>query len=182
MIDNNIITIALILIFISLNHIFFSKKKKKSSHQWRLKSAKRTYDLIQTIKENGKVFSYLRKIDPFVFEEVLLIAFNKYKNVQTKRNEKYTGDGGIDGRFYYQGNLYLIQAKRYKNHINPAHVKEFSDVIEKEGAIGGFFIHTGRTGKSSKNIAFNSKNIKIISGAKLISLLRGNLNLKEIIP
>ncbi|MEX6059375.1 restriction endonuclease [Enterobacter hormaechei] len=40
--------------------------------------------------------NYLRKIDPFVFEELLLEGFEAH-GFRTIRNKRYTGDGGIDG-------------------------------------------------------------------------------------
>ncbi|WP_192840691.1 restriction endonuclease, partial [Enterobacter hormaechei] len=41
--------------------------------------------------------NYLRKIDPFVFEELLLEGFEAH-GFRTIRNKRYTGDGGIDGQ------------------------------------------------------------------------------------
>lgn len=158
----------------------FSKKKAKKqkrgkgktpSHEWRQKSAKRVYHLIKEIKEEGKIFSYLRKIDPFVFEELLLIAFSKKEGFEAIRNKKYTGDGGIDGKVLYNNKLYLIQAKRYKGNINNQHIKEFANVIKENNAAGGYFIHTGKTSKYSFDVASGFGNIKIISGGDLIKLV-----------
>lgn len=68
------------------------------------------------------------------------------------RNKRYTGDGGIDGRCNINGSDYLIQSKRYKSHINPA------------------FVHTGKTGAKSKQIA-QDENLEMISGQRLLNLL-----------
>lgn len=51
--------------------------------------------------------------------------------------------------FDKQGNKYLIQAKRYKSAINPAHVEDFARVVNQKKAYAGFFVHTGRTGEKS---------------------------------
>jgi restriction system protein len=105
--------------------------------------------LHQIIEENPQplpfVLAYLRKIDPFVFEELLLTCFER-QGFTIRRNERYTGDGGLDGRVWLHGELYLIQAKRYKDSINPVHLEEFGRLIQSRGAAGGYFVHTGRTG------------------------------------
>lgn len=61
------------------------------------------------------------------------------------RNFRYTGDGGIDGRVLIADKLYLIQAKRYRSHINLQHIRNFHQAIVREKAPGGFFVHTGKT-------------------------------------
>ncbi|MCC5670792.1 restriction endonuclease [Nostoc sp. CHAB 5784] len=76
---------------------------------------------------------------------MLLTCFER-QGFMIRRNESYTGDGGLDGHVWLQGKLYLIQAKRYKDTINPAHVQEFGQAIQNHGGVGGFFVHTGRTG------------------------------------
>lgn len=116
----------------------------------------------------GGALNYLRKLDPFVFEELLLLAFKK-RGYRIGKNKRYSGDGGVDGRVYAKDGCYLVQAKRYSSAINPAHVADFAKVIEKEKACGGFFIHTGRTGaKAYRN---KQHNITFISGEKLLQLL-----------
>ena len=60
-----------------------------------------------------------------IFEEMILTALKK-RGHKIIRNKKYTGDGGLDGQITMNGVEYLIQAKRYKNHINAAHVREFA--------------------------------------------------------
>nr|WP_225226253.1 restriction endonuclease [Komarekiella delphini-convector] len=87
----------------------------------------------------------MRKIDPFVFEELLLTCFER-QGYNIRRNKRYTGDGGVDGCIWLHGSLYLVQAKRYKDAINPVHVEEFAQVIARRGAAGGYFVHTGRAG------------------------------------
>ena len=59
----------------------------------------------------GKM-AYLRKINPYVFEELVLDGFRS-KGYGVKRNRRYSGDGGIDGRVYLDGKEYLVQCKRY---------------------------------------------------------------------
>ena len=121
---------------------------------------------------DAKRLVYLRKIDPFVFEELLLSAFKNY-GYEIQRNKRYTGDGGIDGKIYDKyGRLILVQAKRYKNTINPKHIDDFSEAIDRFCATKGYFVHTGRTGKKSiQTVLKYQGKIKIISGEHLLKLI-----------
>lgn len=117
------------------------------------------------------VIATLRRLNPYVFEELLLTCCKK-QGWQIQRNSRYSGDGGVDGRVLIAGSLYLIQAKRYINHIKSEHIRDFHEVIEKEGAAGGFFIHTGKTGRLSKQLLCEFK-ITLISGQRLVDFVMG---------
>lgn len=112
--------------------------------------------------------THLRQVDPFVFEEMILTAI-KRQGHKIQRNKRYTGDGGVDGRCYINGKDYLIQAKRYKAHINPQHVIEFASICRRHNK-RGLFVHTGKTGAKSKQVAQNT-NLEMISGQRLLNLL-----------
>jgi restriction system protein len=115
----------------------------------------------------------LRRTKPFVFEELLLHCF-KEQGWQIMRNERYTGDDGIDGRLYRDGKLYFVQAKRYSGHIEAAHLREFEAVIQEYGAAGGFFVHTGRTGDVSKGVLRQpDSKIILLSGMGVVDLVLG---------
>ena len=149
-------TVNGIAIFNKLKHIDY------------IRSANKVYRTINNIRNynEGWLIAYLRKIDPFVFEELILLAFRK-KGYRIKRNKKYTHDGGIDGKVFKGREKYLIQAKRYASYIRPEHVKQFSEVCRKNRCYG-YFIHTGKTGSNLKNEM--PENIRIISGKKLYEL------------
>ena len=117
------------------------------------------------------VIGTLRRTKPFVFEELLLHCF-KEQGYQVVRNERYTGDDGIDGRLYKDGKLYFVQAKRYSGLIQSARVREFDAVIQKFGADGGFFVHSGRTGHKSRGV-FRQAGSKIVllSGMGVVDLV-----------
>lgn len=93
------------------------------------------------------------------------------------RNASYSGDGGLDGQVFIEGQRWLIQAKRYSRAIDPAHVAAFSALLIQHRCCG-LFIHTGRTGTKSKQHAISSHSnifpLYIISGQRLIALLAGN--------
>ena len=155
-----------VFIFVSLI-ICFSVWWGKQRH---LLSKLEAYQELRKIKKMPPDYqmTYLRQVDPFVFEEMILTAI-KRKGLRIERNKRYTGDGGIDGKCYVNGQLYLIQAKRYSGHINPAHVIEFAGVCKRHNS-KGFFVHTGKTGRKSKSV-FNNTNIELISGDRLLKLL-----------
>lgn len=112
--------------------------------------------------------THLRSVNPFVFEEMILTAL-KQRGYKIKRNKRYSGDGGIDGHVIIKNHSYLIQAKRYANHINPAHVQSFALLCKRQGK-RGLFVHTGKTGKKSYQIVQFSE-IEIISGDRLLNML-----------
>lgn len=100
----------------------------------------------------------------------MLSAFQSH-GFKIKRNKRYTGDGGIDGTVWGEdGSKLLIQCKRYKSYVSKKHIKEFQQLIKENGLSGGFFCHTGKTGKETYK-EFSGSNVKLISGSKLIRLI-----------
>ncbi|WP_407200924.1 restriction endonuclease [Enterobacter cloacae] len=86
--------------------------------------------------------AYLRKINAFVFEEMLMEAIERAGH-KVYRNKRYTGDGGIDGKALINGHYYLIQAKRYTGHVTTDHVSSFKASSLRETSAGNF-CHTGK--------------------------------------
>lgn len=142
----------------------------KNKHKKQRDTSQKVYAKIKSFSFEGQMINYLRKIDPFVFEEFLLDCFER-KGYKVIRNKRYTGDGGIDGKVIIDNQIHLIQAKRYSSHINKQHLFEFISLVESKKA-KGLFIHTGRTGKGSKELTYNSSDVKIISGNELIELIK----------
>tara|TARA_Y100000052_G_scaffold3205_1_gene2446 strand:+ start:502 stop:1068 length:567 start_codon:yes stop_codon:yes gene_type:complete len=164
------IGIALILSFVAFFSFIF---KKKTKHELFVKRAYRALAKVNSIAVSAKRMQYLRKMNPYVFEELVLCAF-KNLGYKIKRNRKYTGDGGIDGKVIIKGKVILIQVKRYKGHISMRHVVEFDKLCSRHKTTG-LFVHTGKTGKGSKQYALQS-NVSIISGSQLLSFLSGDYN------
>ncbi len=119
---------------------------------------------------DGRIVNYLKKINPYVYEEILLTIFEE-RGYRIERNKRYSGDGGIDGKVFLNGKKYIIQAKRYKNYIKEEHIKEFECCIRAMGADGGFFVHTGKTGKEKMD-RYRNGTIEIISGQKLVNFIK----------
>uniref|UniRef100_UPI003F65B27F restriction endonuclease n=1 Tax=Dickeya oryzae TaxID=1240404 RepID=UPI003F65B27F len=157
------------------------RRREKAStrrHRRYRASAERVLMRLPTLAGDGQRLAYLRRVSPYVFEELLLLAFERY-GLQVIRNVSYSGDGGIDGQVFIHGRRWLIQAKRYKNAISPRHVSEFSQRLIQHQC-GGFFIHTGRTGNKSWKHASGERHsnteLFIISGQRLLALLAGKPN------
>lgn len=147
---------SFILLFILTIVIYSFLYRKKSKHKRNINTSKKIIKRINEFKYNGQKLNYLKKIDPYVFEEILLTAFES-KGYKIERSKRYSGDGGIDGKIYdKQNNEIFLQAKRYKGHINLQHLKDFEKLINQKG-VQGYFIHTGKTGKFSKEFTNNAR-------------------------
>lgn len=160
---------------------WFRDKSSNGRHAWRRKSAEKALAKINSFTgehSQQQTFAYLRQTDPFVFEEMLLSAFQKY-GFKIIRNRRYTGDGGIDGQIIINGRRIPLQAKRYTGHIQLRHVQDFARIIDNRKAPFGLFCHTGRTGKGAYQSACNEGKVWFISGDTLIRLLQGDKTLME---
>ena len=147
--------------------LFCRPKGRHERYQARAKA------LLETLRSGkmrpGQAMAYLRKVNPYVFEEAVLDGFRR-KGFGITRNRSYSGDGGIDGRVSLKGKEYLVQCKRYKNHIDRRHVEDFSRICLRDG-VEGYFVHTGKTGKGAREQADLWGNVFIISGQRLLELL-----------
>ena len=163
------IAIAL-LIFIKLV-LYLLYRYYFSRHARYIRKADKILLLIKSMatEDDGRarIFSYLRKISPYIFEELVLTAIQN-KGHPITRSKSYSGDGGIDGQCEINGVTYLIQSKRYKGHINRQHVLAFDRLCHSKDVFG-LFVHTGKTGAKSHSKHFY--NIDMISGDRLLKLL-----------
>lgn len=159
---------------ISLLVYFLRDLDKKSFHRHCRKKAAAVYEKLHWLGESSgaQIIGYLRKINPFVFEELVLLCFKK-AGYKIYRNRRYTGDGGIDGRVRYKGHVWLIQDKRYEGYVNKKHLRDFNELCYNMNKYG-FFIHTGKTGGGILNAESEFPFIRIISGKKLTKLILNN--------
>jgi len=166
---NNIIIFLLLVVAFSLLYFFPKVRKSKKKHIRNIEKSKRILFKMNEFDgdyREARIIAYLRKIDPYVFEELLLEALLK-KGFEVTRNKRYSGDGGIDGKAHFNGHLYYIQAKRYQKYIALKHLDQFQTKVGKDK---GLFVHTGKTGKDTYE-KFRHSNVEIISGKRLIDLL-----------
>jgi restriction system protein len=124
------------------------------------------------LENPGRVFAYLRKVDPYRFEEMILSELER-RQIRITRSRRYSGDGGIDGQFFHEGELWLIQAKRYSNLIKPDHVWTFEAICQRSRA-RGLFVHTGKTPQRLRSMDRQCGLVRIISGQELLKLLAGH--------
>lgn len=162
-----IIPFSLLFLLLIILTVFFKRANRK--HRYNRKKSQQILMKINGFEFDGQRINYLRKINPFIFEELILDAF-QINGYSIKRNDRYTGDNGIDGVVCKDGVKFLIQAKRYNKHIKLKHVKDFNELTIKKNC-KGFFIHTGRTGKGTWAEGRNMNNVSIISGSKLLKLI-----------
>ena len=163
--------IKLLLFFLAAVFFLYYHFKPKKNYR-HIRNIEKSKKILFKMNEfdgdykEARIISYLRKIDPYVFEELLLEALLS-KSFQIVRNKRYSGDGGMDGKAYYKEQLYYIQAKRYKKYVSLQHLEKFKKLV---GNKKGLFIHTGKTGKETYE-KYKKTNIEIISGQRLINLL-----------
>lgn len=134
-------------------------------------TAARVLERLPQLAGDAQRLTYLRKINPYVFEELLLLACERQGH-PVKRNASYSGDGGLDGQIIIDGKKYFIQAKRYGRTITPSHIQDFGALLLKSRC-EGFFIHTGRTGHLSRALLQNHPHVHLVSGQHLLDLLAG---------
>lgn len=165
----NLHNIYFLLIPVLLYLIYLLVPKESRKHKRYYKYSITIYNKLKEMPYEGQKINYLKKINPYVFEELILYSL-KEKGYKVIRNKSYSNDGGIDGKFYIDNQLFLVQAKRYQNHINKKHVTDFERIVIEHKA-KGIFCHTGLTGKGSKEEFNNSQFIDFYSGSKLLKLL-----------
>lgn len=155
------------------------------AHRSRIRAARLALDRLRPIACQNtpdaarELFYELRRLDPLVFEEFVLQCLAD-GGCRIRRNRRYSGDGGIDGRVFHRGRWCPVQCKRYGDSINPRHVQDFTVILNRHRAPAGWFIHTGRTGPLSAALAAESGNrVRFISGDKLRRLVAGEFNNRE---
>jgi restriction system protein len=135
-------------------------------------TAERVLQRLPQLAGDAQRLAYMRKINPYVFEELLLLAFERQGH-PVQPNASYSGDGGLDGQVFIDGHRWLIQAKRYGKTITLSHIRDFGTLLLRERC-GGFFIHTGRTGNLSRLLLHAYPQVRLISGQRLLNLLAGD--------
>ena len=120
----------------------------------------------------ARCLAYLRNVDPLVFEEVVLSALED-AGLFVLRNQRYSGDGGIDGKVWVPGHgWYAVQSKRYGGHVNHQHVAAFGQALCHHGLGAGLFLHTGRSG-AAVYLHLTKSKVVLVSGASLVQLVLG---------
>lgn len=153
--------------------VAFLLKWPSCRHEQQRRKARRIHSrLLSGELSGGAAMAYLRKIDPYVFEELVLDGFES-NGFKVTRNRRYSGDGGIDGNVRFEGEDYLVQCKRYRAYIQAKHVEDFAELCTRRG-LDGFFVHTGKTGQGAKDARCGC--VEVVSGDRLLGLLSSKKN------
>ena len=140
------------------------------SHRRNVKKSRTLLAKLSSLEHDGQALAYLRKIDPLLFEELTLSLLER-RGILVLRSARYSGDGGLDGQFYWPGRgWHAIQCKRYGKAITPSHARDFAQLCARRFK-GGVFVHTGRTGDSSQE-ALADSSLFILSGSDLAGCAR----------
>ncbi len=166
------VAVALALVLVCLLSPFCLRSASERRHRRYQKRAASALSRLPQLRDDAARMVWLRKMNPYVFEEMLLTALSR-QGFRIKRNARYSGDGGLDGQVWIAGQRWLIQAKRYGATINAQHVAAFGLLAVQEQS-RGLFIHTGRTGLSSHDAFSRCPLVILISGQRLLQLLAGD--------
>lgn len=167
-------TIVLLCLAIIIAAFAWRASRVPIKHRWHRRQARVMCDALcgrDRSQPPALIYARLRAMDALAFEELLLESFER-RGCRAVRNRRYTGDGGIDGQAVIHGCVWLIQAKRYAGAIRPEHVQAFASLCAARDA-PGLFIHTGRTGDSSRGIVTRHAKVEIVSGRQLLALVTG---------
>ena len=137
-------------------------------HKRHVASSRRT---VRAAAKAADTLASLRAVHPHEFEEVVLTAL-RARGHRIRRNERYTGDGGVDGQVWIRGRRFLIQAKRYAGGIRAAHIEEFARVCRRARA-RGLFVSTGRMGPTGEAADIAAKRVVVVHGEALERLVSG---------
>nr|WP_232096750.1 restriction endonuclease [Serratia ureilytica] len=180
---NPLPALLLVVIFIAVMVMLGQRRRETARqrlHRRYHAAAERVMVRLPQLSGEAQRLTYLRKINPYVFEELLLLAFER-QGYAVARNASYSGDGGLDGTVFIAGRTYFIQAKRYGKAITPSHIRDFGALLQ-DARCEGFFIHTGRTGQLSRTLLQAHPQVHLISGQKLLALLAGNAEWLSFLP
>lgn len=156
-----------------LRNRFFSASARR--HRRKRRQGSRRLAKLSAIHSDAAALAYLRKVDPYAFEELLLTRLRR-DGYRVKRNRRYSGDGGIDGRYRASmfGRWSLVQAKRYSGSVRPQDIVAFAGLCQSRRTTG-LFVHTGRTPREilANRRHYEARGIQVISGSGLVGWLRG---------
>lgn len=167
------IAVFFLLAFVSVVALLLLRKTRGARarrHQRYRQTATRVLLKLPELKAGQQVL-YLRKINPYVFEEMILTAIER-RGIPVRRNHHYSGDGGADGQFWIGQERWLVQAKRFASAVRPEHVRQFGELAREEKC-KGLFVHSGRTGLISVKYFSDYPDVLLVSGSSLLQLLSG---------
>lgn len=114
----------------------------------------------------------LLEMDPFEFEHLICNLFSKI-GLESKLTRS-SRDGGVDVIAFDPkpifGGKYVIQAKRYRNTVEVAAVRDLYGTMMNENASKGILVTTSSYGPDARSFA-KDKPIELIDGSHLLYML-----------
>ncbi|WP_179281781.1 restriction endonuclease [Paenibacillus sp. VTT E-133280] len=147
--------------------IVFEVKNKRRAELIRLQMEREQEEKRQISRLRD--LNYLKKMCPFEFEEYMARVFRcaGYESKVTKR----TGDGGKDIILRRNGEVRLVECKRYTSpKVGRPDIQKFHSAMIDFNAVEGFYITTGEFTKQALECAEN-KSILTINGEHLLNLI-----------
>lgn len=127
----------------------------------------------------------LMELSPSEFESLITNLFAKM-GLETKLTQA-SRDGGVDcvafdARPIFGGKV-VIQAKRYKNTVGVAAVRDLYGTVLNEGASKGILVTTSGYGKAAFDFA-NNKPMELLDGGNLLYLLKehADMDARIVVP
>ncbi|PSU19829.1 hypothetical protein CTM97_18605 [Photobacterium phosphoreum] len=157
-------------------------KPKSDKHKRNIEMADKVILRLAEIEYDGQRINYLKKINPYVFEEFVLTMF-EVDGYKIKRSESYSGDGGYDGEVFRKpvssNRIFTTRMERIlvqSKHIKRDHVNGFILLCAKEKC-PGYFVHCGKTPLELFHHALKH-NVRIISGYALLRMINRTINIR----
>jgi hypothetical protein len=122
---------------------------------------------------------FLRQVDPYVFESIVCNLFRElgYDVKQTPAS----GDNGVDGFLYRNGQKTLLQCKRVKGSVGEPVLRDLFGSMHSCGASQGIVVTTGSVSRQARAWA-KGKAIRIIELEELTDLIRDKLGEANVVP
>ena len=129
-----VLLIVLFPVVMAFLNLRWREKASTRRHRRYRATAGRVLNKLNSLPGDGQRLTYLRKISPYVFEELLLSAFER-QGLTVVRNASYSGDGGLDGRSSSTASTGL-SSQTVQSCCFPAHVEDFDRLLQQSGRRG----------------------------------------------
>ncbi|WP_081956442.1 restriction endonuclease [Paenibacillus sp. FSL R5-0912] len=158
------VLVGLCLLFV---WIIFEVKNKRKAELIRLQIERDQEERRQILRKRN--LEHLKKMCPFEFEEYIARVFRcaGFDSEVTKR----TGDGGKDIILRSNGEVRLVECKRYTTtKVGRPDIQKFHSAMIDFNALEGFYITTGEFTKQALECTEN-KSILTFNGEQLLNLI-----------
>ncbi|GAB2856258.1 hypothetical protein GCM10027277_26080 [Pseudoduganella ginsengisoli] len=143
-------------------------------HQHNVRRSRRVLRKVRGFKEPGagaRCLAYLRRIDPLLFEEVIMSALED-AGLFVLRSQHYGGDGGGDGVVWIPGRGWCsVLCNRFRGQVHAADVRAIAWALAKSGYDGGLLVHSCLC-VTALHAQLDTARIALLGGDRLLRLIR----------